>query len=287
MVGDSSLIKVDSEAAKALIEKIAEGIGGHFKPFQIKRVAKAEAEAEIIRAKAQIEIDELQRRAAARFIAEEAKKQDNIENITRKAIPLLRESATPKKMENDWITNFFDKCRIISDDEMQVLWAKVLAGEANSPGNFSKRTVNCLAYLDKRDAESFTSLCRFAWDIGFPSPIIFNSEAEIYVKNGVNFNILKHLEDIELINIESVFMFKLKKQPQRIIIEYYGSPLKILFNKPDGNEFPIGHAVFTKTGAELAGICGAEPIDGLVDYATEQWRKEGISVSSTIKKNSG
>ena len=89
MVGNSSLIKIDSEAAKALIEKIADGIGGYFRPFQVKRVAKAEAEAEMIRAKAQIKIDQLQKRAIARFIAEEAKKQDNIENITRKAIPLL------------------------------------------------------------------------------------------------------------------------------------------------------------------------------------------------------
>jgi hypothetical protein len=103
----------------------------------------------------------------------------------------------------------------------------------------------------------------------------------------VNFNISKHLEDIELINLESFVGFKLSKQPQRIVIEYYGSPLKILFNKTDGNEFPIGHAVFTKTGQQLARICGAEPIDGFVDYAIEKWRKKGIRVSSTIKENSG
>lgn len=287
MPGDSSLIKVDSEAAKALIEKIAEGIGGHFKPYQIKRVAKAEAEAEIIRAKAQIKIDELQRRAVARFIAEEAKKQDIIENITRKAIPLLSESANPKEMEDDWVTNFFDKCRIISDDEMQVLWAKVLAGEANYPGSFSKRTVNCLASLDKKDAESFTSLCRFTWNIGFLCPLILEYEAKIYVEYGVGFNTLKHLEDIELINLESVALFKMHKQPRVVVIEYYGSQLKIVFKKPDDNDFVIGHAVFTKTGEQLARICGAEPIDGFVDYAIEQWRKKGLSVSSTIKEHSG
>ena len=35
-------------------------------------------------------------------------------------------------MEEDWIANFFDKCRIVSDSEMQSLWARVLAGEANA-----------------------------------------------------------------------------------------------------------------------------------------------------------
>ena len=287
MVGDSALIKINSAAAKALIEKIAEGIGGHFKPYQIKRVAKAEAEAEIIRAKAQIDIDKLQRRAVARFIAEEARKQDIIENITRKAIPLLSESATPKEMEDDWVTNFFDKCRIISDDEMQVLWAKVLAGEANSPGSFSKRTVNCLASLDKTDAESFASVCRFTWDVGFLCPLILEYEAKIYVENGVRFNTLKHLEDIELVNLESVVEFKMHRQPAVIVVKYHGNPLRIGFKKPDDNDLIIGHALFTKTGEQLARICGVEPVDGFVDYAIERWRKKGLSVSSPSKEHSG
>ena len=32
-------------------------------------------------------------------------------------------------MDNDWTVNFFDKSRIVSDDEMQNLWSRVLAGE--------------------------------------------------------------------------------------------------------------------------------------------------------------
>ena len=133
-----------SRPATVLIEKVSDALGGYFKPYQIKRVAKAEGEAEIIKAQAQIEVTDLQRRALSRFVAEEAKKQDNIEKITEKAIPLLEESSKPQDVEDDWITNFFDKCRIISDDDMQSLWAKVLSGEANSPGSFSKRTVNFL-----------------------------------------------------------------------------------------------------------------------------------------------
>jgi hypothetical protein len=224
---DTSLIKVDlTKAATVLIEKISDAIGGYFKPFQIRRVAKAEAEAEIIRTEAQIECEELQRRALARFIAEEAKKQDNIESITRKAIPLLSDSSNPEKMEDDWITNFFDKCRIISDDEMQVLWSKVLAGEANSPGSFSKRTVNSLASLDKEDAQSFTSLCGFAWEIGHLFPLIFDYQASIN----------------------------------------------------------IGMAIFTKTGHQLAGICGAKQIDGFFHYVVEKWTKEGLTLSSPLPR---
>ncbi len=75
----------------------------------------------------------------------------------------------------------------ISDDEMQTLWAKVLAGEANSPGTYSKRTVNLLSDLDKKDALLFQSLCRFGWFIGNFTPLVFDPQAEIYNKAGINF----------------------------------------------------------------------------------------------------
>jgi hypothetical protein len=163
-----------SKPATVLIEKISEAVGGVFKPFQITRVAKAEAEAEVIRAEAQIQVSDLQRRAMYRFLAEEARKQSNIESITGNALPLLTEGSSPQNVENDWITNFFDKSRIISDEEMQKLWSKVLAGESNRPGAFSKRTVNLLADLDKRDAELFTHLCGFVWVIGSLTPLIFD-----------------------------------------------------------------------------------------------------------------
>ncbi len=197
-----------SKPATVLIEKVSEALGGYFKPHQIKRVAKAEAEAEIIRAQAQIEVTDLQRRALGRFVVEEAKKQDNIEKITEKAIPQLEDSATPQDVEDDWITNFFDKCRIISDDEMQSLWAKVLAGEANSPGSYSKRTVNFLGSLDKADAHLFSSLCGFGWFLGDVVPLIYSSEEPIYNYQNINFNTLSHLDDIGLVSFNALQVSK-------------------------------------------------------------------------------
>ncbi len=281
---NSSLIKVDlTKAAEVLIEKISDAIGGYFKPFQIKRLAKAEAEAEIIRTEGQIACEDIHRRAVARFIVEEAKKQDNIENITRKAIPLLSESATPQKMEDDWITNFFDKCRIISDDEMQVLWSKVLAGEANSPGRFSKRTVNSLASLDKTDAQSFTLLCGFTLEMEALFPLIFDQQGSIYVDHGVNFGTLVHLDDIGLISFEADGFTK-TKLPQAIVVKYYGTPVNIKLKKPADNELYIGYTVFTKTGLQLARICGAKPVDGFLDYVLNYWTKKGLTISSPLQR---
>lgn len=226
MSNDTSLINLGdlSKPATVLIEKISDAIGGIFKPYQIRRVAKAEAEAETIRATAQIEITEMQQRAFVRFVAEEAKKQANIESITRKALEDVKDDARPQDVEDDWISNFFDKCRLISDKEMQSLWAKVLAGEANSPGRYSKRTVNFLSSLDKSDAALFTQLCGYGWFLSNVVPLIYNENDEIYMKHGINFDSLKHLDNIGLLSFEPLAGYQRTRLPEVVTIFSTASP---------------------------------------------------------------
>src|ERR1035437_5626993 len=114
-MSDNPLIKLGdlTKPATVLIEKISEAVGGVFKPWQIVRVAKAEAVADQLRAESHIQISELQQRALRRFLVEEGKKQSNIEDITEKALPLLSEESKPQDIEDDWITKFFDKSIII------------------------------------------------------------------------------------------------------------------------------------------------------------------------------
>jgi hypothetical protein len=285
MTDNTSLVNIGelSKPATVLIEKISDAVGGIAKPWQIRRVAKAEAEADKIKAISHIEIDELQRRALQRFVVEEAKKQSNIEEITAKALPQVKEEAEPQNIEDDWITNFFDKCRLISDDEMQTLWSKVLAGEANAPGTYSKRTVNLLGSLDKSDAFLFQSLCGFGWFFGNVVPIIFEAEDEIYNKHGINFTTLKHLDEIGLLSFESFSGYSKIHLPKKIRFTYYGKPIDIEFENEEDNRIGIGHILLSKTGQELAPICGSKAIPEFFDYVIEKWTlKDGLAVSSPL-----
>ena len=65
-----------------LVKKIAKGVGTLYEPRRIKNVAKAEVEAEKIKAASDIKITDLHRRAEQRRIEEEAKHQKNMEDIT-------------------------------------------------------------------------------------------------------------------------------------------------------------------------------------------------------------
>ena len=262
-----------SKPADTLIKKVSKAVGGFFEPYQIKRRAKAKAEAAIIMAQSEIQITDLHQRAAHRLLEEEAQHQKNMEDITAKAVLHLNEGANPDLMEDDWIANFFDKSRIVSDGEMQDLWARVLAGEANASGTFSKRTVNFLSDLDKVDAELFTKVCGFCWWIGEVMPLVVDVEDRIYTKHGINFASLSHLDSIGLIQFGNIAGFRRFGLPQIVSVYYFGKRLLLKMPHNIDNQFEIGNTRFTKIGQELVLICESKPVDGFWDYAKRYWRQ--------------
>ncbi|CAD6490389.1 MAG: hypothetical protein EMLJLAPB_00750 [Candidatus Argoarchaeum ethanivorans] len=261
-----------SKPADTLIKKVSNAVGGIFEPYQITRVAKAEAKADLIKAESEIQITDLRRRALHRFVEEEAKRQSNIENIISKALPQLDDKGDPSQIEDDWVTNFFDKCRIVSDDEMQNLWSRVLSGEANVPGTYSKRTVNFLSDLDKDEAKLFSDLCGFGWMIGIFIPLVFDCQADIYNNKEISFNSLSHLDSIGLIQFNTLTGFVTEYLSQKTSISYYGKVLELSFAKETDNKLEVGTVLLTNIGQELAPICGSKPVDGFMDYVKDRWK---------------
>lgn len=265
-----------TKPATVLIEKISAAVGGIFRPYQIVRIAKAEAEASRIQAESQIQVTDLHRRAMHRFLEEEAKKQSNIESITENAIPLLEDKSAPEAVSDDWITNFFDKSRIVSDKDMQALWSRILAGEANSPGAFSKQTVNLLADLDKEDASLFTKLCGFGWMIGNVCPLIFDVQASIYNGHGINFVALSHLETLGLIQFNNLTEFSRLGIQKSVTVFYYGRPVELTFPKETDNALAVGNVLLTRAGQQLAPVCDPKPVDGFFDYVKDRWTSQSL-----------
>jgi Protein of unknown function (DUF2806) len=135
----------------------------------------------------------VRRRAVERLLAEETRKQRNLEAIYGKTILLLEPSTDPEtinQIDEDWIFFHSEKARLVSDQEMQSLWARILAREAERPGSFSKRTLDFLAALEKSEAEDFTNLCRYVVEItgkrGLISPWISVVAGLVLVIGGLN-----------------------------------------------------------------------------------------------------
>ncbi len=263
-----------AEPATKLIEKISGAIEGLYRPRQIRLIAKAESEAEKIKARSRIEVVALEQRALNRMAAEQMKHQLNIESVTAKAVPLLEDGATPKKMEDDWITNFFDKCRIVSDSDMQELWARVLAGKANCTGRFTRKTINILADLEKPDADAFTALCNFGWILQDKfTPLVYDLRAEIYNSNGVDLDAAIQLENLGLVRLERLGMNR-HGFMQRCTVFYQSRPFTLTFGQK--NWLNIGVLCLTKAGEQLASICRAMPIEGFFEYVSARWADDSL-----------
>ncbi len=244
-----------TKPATVLIEKISAAVGTLHAPRQVVRMAEAEAKAAEIQMLSQIHLTSIQNRALQRFIEEEGKRQRNIEEIASQALPQLTTDAKPDKVDDDWMVNFFDKCRLISDKEMQSLWSRILAGEANEPGSYSKRTINFLNDLDKTDAEMFANLCCFCSDSPNTQPLIYELHDEIFIKNGMSFPKFAHLESIGLIKLQPLTGFVRTSIPKRVMFSYFGNEYYLVFPKNSDNQMNVGRVIFTKLGLELVRVC--------------------------------
>jgi len=289
MSEEKSLIEIDlgslTKPATILIERVSDMVGAVFKPVQLKRMARAEAEADKIKALAAFDLGtEIEHRAMQRLIHEESRKQENIESITLQAVQNLDEDASPEKIEDDWITFFFEKCRLISEPEMQSLWAKLLAGQANSPNSFSKRTVDLVNTLDKDDANLFTLLNSFSWRVDGPYPLIYQYDDHIFYDNGLYYNSLMHLSSIGLISFDAATIQTKLYLPKKVTVEYFDDAIDLEFENEQDNVLQLGQVVLTLVGMELATICGSTPIDGFVEYVLRKFRGLGYLSSSPLPR---
>ncbi|WFO51380.1 DUF2806 domain-containing protein [Aeromonas veronii] len=267
-----------SKPATVLIEKISGAIGVIYEPTKIKRMAKAEVEANKIRVLGDIEISEVQQRALSRFVHEEGKKQENIESITYQATAFLDNSADPMAVDNDWISYFFEKCRNISDAEIQVVWARILAGESNNPGSFSKKTIEIISTLDKSDANLFTTLCSFSVRGRSEFVLVLDYNDEFYKNHGITFPSLNDLEAIGLVKFNSSQNLALLRQPKIVFLNYFDIPIRFTLAQEHNNNLDIGAIILTRAGEELAPICGAKMNPEFLDYLKGFYHKKGIKL---------
>ena len=63
-----------------------------------------------------------------------------------------------ENLDPDWATAFYDSAKDSSDEEIQVLWGKILAGEIAHHGKFYKRTLSVLKNMESEEAKHFVEL---------------------------------------------------------------------------------------------------------------------------------
>jgi hypothetical protein len=287
----NQLVNIDfgklSKPVNTCVEKFSDAVGGLFKSRQVVRMAKAEAEAATITARANVEVSEIEKQGLQRMIREQGRHQGNMENVVLKAIPHIKGDVNSDEFDDDWLTNFFDKCRLISDEEMQTLWAKILADQANKPESFSKKTVEIAASLDKADAHLFTKSCRLVWDLDGEKKLVVFLERDSKFDGTRNvFGAFTHLAELGLLTCtfdDDGSGYIMTDLPENRVIFYFGRPIYFVTpsNYPNNTLF-VGSALLSRAGSELATICGATPSNESYEDTINAWIERDFTPSCPI-----
>lgn len=92
---------------------------------------------------------------------QDVKRRANVETIAAEAADHMPEDVSDHPVDEDWIARFFSHAQDVSGEEMQRLWGKILAGEVQTPGRFSVRTLDVLRNLSRTEAAAFAQIAPF------------------------------------------------------------------------------------------------------------------------------
>ena len=207
----------------------------------------------------------------------------NQKNILSIAVEHLKESSQPSAVDDSWLFQFMDKARLVSIEQAQIIWGKLLAEECNNPNSVPKSLLFILEQMDGEDAKAFTEVCSCSvrisckGDVSY-SPIIHDFGEGNYYKTNLEFGNLLRLESLGLIKQElgpfkTGFATGLSGVP--IIASYSNQQ----FSFPDScTSVPVDRVIFTHSGSVLCKIIDAPIIEGFFESQCvpywERWIKD-------------
>jgi hypothetical protein len=245
-----------SEPVCKLIEAVTQCIGTLYEPTRIRRKAKAEADAALILAEADAEKQALLKRAAHRLAIKEINRQKNIENIINQAVNSLPETVSSDPVDPDWISRFFDECKDVSNEDLQKIWARLLANEVAIPKSCSRKTLTVLKDLSSNDAKIFKTLCSLLWskhDAYFiPYEYGFNLDSQLN-KYDLSYSQCLHFDNLGLIHSKMDLMLNINSGEK---LDYFDRN-HICYVQPSNMQAEISCFPLTRPGIEL--IIAAHP----------------------------
>ena len=159
----------------------------------------------------------------------------------------------------DWTARFFDSVQDVSSEDMQKIWAKILAGEVESPGRTSLRTLDTLRNMTKKDAEMFRDICPFVIGDGF---VFYNDSVKDL--SALALSNLLHLQDCDLVNLErGLESIRQWVEENYIVLDHLSGALMVTSNGTPGGPLRIPVVRLTACGRELSRL-SLQPVN--MDY---------------------
>lgn len=260
-----------SEPLVKLLECVKDATGVLYEPTRIRRKSKAEGDALLILTNAEIQKNELLQRTVVRLIRTETQRQENIDSIVDLAIKHLPEKVSNVNPDKDWVNNFFEECKDVSDEELQEIWGKILSKEISSPGQTSRRALSILKMLSRVEAEHFYKISCLAFISSEGDAFIpLEDESEQIISQcGISFDECKELDTLGLIHTGPLLAISFTNDFE---FQYFDKKFKIVLPTEVGKR-AITSYVLTKPGKELLKSIDAKPNFELIDIVLSKMEK--------------
>lgn len=270
------------------IDKISSAMGWAVTPKNIKP-SIIEANKSIIEEIANREdINPIERAAIVNNYRKIVREYKNQIDIVQIAISHLEKHAKPEEIKDDWILYFFDKIKHITEEEMKIIWGKILASEFNCPNTYTKRLLHTLSIMDSNMALTFQKIRSSCF---YRDPYLFTfiyrsnknniNNNTIYSNIGLTFRDLRELDCLGLIEYRYPNFFAIKNNGKII---YYGD--KIIKLTSQKRLIEIGNVSLTETGKQLCRITEPQYDDRILNICVNAWKTLGYNpVVELIEKD--
>ena len=154
----------------------------------------------------------------------------------------------------DWFVRFFEAVGNVSDETMQNLWAKILAGEIARPSTFSLKAIDVMRNLSKRDAELFIKVCSHSFMSSVTN--IYSPNEDEYIESvGIQYTDIMKLSELGLIFNDATITLNINLSTQPLIL-VNTHDLIMLMTSASGNseKISIRQYPFTEVGKELSAL---------------------------------
>lgn len=214
-LGKSALTKVADKFVDFIITKYT---GKSIKVFE----AEGDIEADKVKTKWEVLEKPFWLQAEA---AKMNRQYSNLGNVLKKATPLITSQETNVTDDNDFFWGLLEHSKEISNDEMQTLIAKILAGEYNKPGSYSMQTLQIVKMLGKPELELFEKICNLLLNNEFILYETFNINKDFFKEIGINFGSFQILQNLGLFLPNDMIAIVENPQKENYTIEYYDKKL--------------------------------------------------------------
>jgi len=182
----------------------------------------------------------------------------------------------------DWFIRFYEAVGNISNEEMQDLWAKILAGEISHPSSFSLRRNDILKNINKSDAELFEKICNVS--IHSENQYFLPRYDKYLEDNEIRYSDIMKLSELGLLYNSGFIIYSIKLHKGSNIIVKNNSLLATC-NISDNNKiFSLNQYPFTQVGYEIASLielCANDKI--FLDFISEI-QKENMTIKFEVHR---